>query len=547
MKSLETEVLVIGGGLAGLCAAIEARRRGRDVLLLCKRKPGRSGNTLLAACNLSAVLPGGADSVEAFVRDALDGGKGLGNTDLVKVLASRSGDAIDFLEDCGVRFLRQGRELALQGIAGHSRRRTVCTERGAFHQMSAGLSLTLPVLRNAGAAGVRFLADTAAVELIRAGDRVSGALAVQAGGEVVRVRSGSAVLACGGGGRLYARSNNTAEITGDGFALAYLAGAELRDMEFVQFFPVMATSPVRMLIPTTVFGDGAVLRNRAGKRFLARTKLGGEREVTRDEMSRAIFREVAEGRGMGDGVLLDLSGVDASAIASRHSLLWSVLRRHGCDPSSTAVRVGLTAHFFMGGMTIDRRGASTVPGLYGAGEVSGGIHGANRLGGNALTEAVVFGRIAGSSAAGDASPPPAMEAVEIQGREISEETARAIRREVQGLLWEGVGVVRSAGSLERSRDRWERARGSFRGSGGTGSAGPRWFEVRNRLLVSRLILEAALLRTESRGAHYRSDFPERDDRTWLGSIRAVRERDEEEPVFTLPAPRVAQNPPPHFR
>ena len=196
--------------------------------------------------------------------------------------------------------------------------------------------------------------------------------------------------------------------------------------------------------------------------------------------------------------------------------------------------VGLTAHFFMGGMTIDRRGASTVPGLYGAGEVTGGIHGANRLGGNALTEAVVFGRIAGASAAHDSPEALPAAPAEIEGCGLPEEAARSLRREVQGLLWGGVGVVRSEDSLSRSRGRWEAAWKSFRGSSRSGSTNPSGFEVRNRLLVSRLILEAALLRRETRGAHYRTDFPGRDDQSWLGSIRVIRGGAEDAPVFSLP-------------
>ncbi len=525
METLQTEVLIIGGGLSGLVAAVEARRAGRDVLLVCKRKPGRSGNTILAACNISGVFPGQGDTVEGFVQDTLWSGKNIADRALVETMAADSGAAIAFMQQLGVRFLEKDGRLHCRLVPGHGHPRTICTERVGIPVQTAGLSLTLPLLEEAERIGVRFLESTTVVSLSRHAGRVSGAFAADRRRRLLHIAAGATVLACGGGGRIFANSNNTREMTGDGFALAYQAGAVLRDLEFIQFHPAMGVSPVRVILPTTLFGDGAVLRNRYGERFLLSSVSGGEKVAGRDEMSRAIHHEIEEGRGVGGGVLLDLAEVSGDLAATRYADLWQLLSRKGGDPRSHPVTVALAVHFIMGGVIIDRDGATTVPGLLAAGEVVGGVHGANRLGGNALMEALVFGRRAGVAAASDCTEPPQLREVPrgLQGptKPCPKDTLIEVCDEIRSLLWDGAGVVRSGLLLGQALGRWHAA--SERLSGWDGAEDPlAWSQASNMLTVSRLILESALFRCESRGAHYRSDYPALDDEQWLGTIQVCR-------------------------
>ncbi|WP_432821290.1 FAD-binding protein [Trichloromonas sp.] len=531
MENLNAEVLIIGGGLAGLAAAVEARRGGRDVLLVCKRRAGRSGNVVVAACNLTGLLPETGDTAEGFAIDTLGSGRDIGDPALVQAMAEGAADALRFLEGCGVRLLRSDGRLHARQVPGHSRPRTVCTDRQGIPVQTAGLSLSLPLLEEARRLGVRFLDSAMVTRLLKDDSRVVGALAVRRDGSILQLLAGATVLASGGGGRLYASSNNTRDITGDGYALAYDAGADLRDMEFVQFHPAMGLAPVKIILPTTLFGDGALLRNRYGERFLLDSVTGGEQVAGRDEMSQAIYREIQAGRGVGEGVHLDLSAIPAELVNTRYGDLWQLLQQRGCDPRRQLVTVGLAVHFFMGGMVIDRLGASTVPGLYGAGEVTGGVHGANRLGGNALLEAVVFGRLAGQSAAAGTVPRSNAPVLPhpVSGSLCPAELLVALRRELRELLWQCAGVVRSGDSLQAGLKRWQQVATSYGHYAGSSDV-QLWAETGHMLTASRLILLAALERMESRGAHCRSDYPALDDR-WQGAVLVRRGGSGSEPVL----------------
>lgn len=512
----EAEVLVLGAGLAGLAAALEARRAGREVLLAARHPPGRSGNSLLAACNLSGAFSPG-DREESFARDTLAGGAGIGDPPLVRALARGSRELVPFLEALGVPLQGRPGALHFRSNPGHSVPRTIATRREGIPWTVGGLSLTRPLAAAADAEGVRFALGAAEELLVRDG-RVHGARIAGPGGPFAAV-AGAVVLATGGAGRLYARSDNAADVTGDGLALAYRAGAELRDLELVQFHPTVAVWPVRGVIPTTLFAEGAVLRNRLGERFLAHHAAGGEATVTRDAMSRAILREVTEGRGEGgpggEGVWLDLSAV-APDVLQAYPEVWDALTRRGLDPRGQPVRVTPAAHFCMGGVTVDVSGATTLPGLFAAGEVTGGCHGANRLGGNALTEALVFGRVAGRSAAASAGTAPRAgfdpDSFPDPVWRTGPTAAKAILPAVRDLLWETAGIDRSGAGLAEGLARWQAI--AVLVPGGDWEAVP-------CLVVSRLLLEAAWRREESRGAHFRRDFPAQDA-AWRGSLRMRR-------------------------
>lgn len=536
MEKIKTEVLIIGGGLAGLSAAIEARRAGREVLLLCKSRAGRSGSTIMAANNISALADPAQDCVELFAADILRGGRGLGDPSLARRLAADSPSGIRFLEDCGVKFLRRDDRHLIQANPGHGRPRTLTADGGDHPVQISGLGLSLPLLAVAKQLGVVFLDNACVVDLCLDAGRVRGALALAENGRILLIQAHSAVLASGGGGRLFAKTNNTRDLTADGLALAYQAGAALRDLEFVQFHPIMGIAPARIVFPTTLFSDGGVLRNQCGERFLLRLCPEGEAGVTRDTMARAIDQEVREGRGSGGGVFLDLRGVAPDVAQTRYRALWTLLSRHGCDLSRTPVIVGPSVHFLMGGVCIDETAATTLPGLYAAGEVSGGLHGANRLAGNALMEAVVFGRIAGRSAASvqpagfdltQAFPPPQCGAAHPDTEFFIAQTGR--------VLWRHGGLVRCASGLRQGLKEIADLDAQFQALP-QGVVSARWFCARNLLLVGRLFLESALARRESRGAHYRSDYPRQDDSRWLGSLQVRLGKDGRPVLEFVPQP-----------
>ena len=528
MESMQADVLVIGGGLAGLTAAITARRAGAEVLLVCKRRPGRSGNTLIAAGNLTS-LPE-EDSVEGLAIDTFGGGREIADPALVRTLAEGAAEAVDFLQGCGVRLLRVDGRLQARRVPGHSRARTLFPELGAVPVQTAGLTLTLPLLAEARRLGVRFAEGLMVARLARDGARVVGALARDGAGHWLALRARATILATGGGGRLYAGSNNTRDITGDGYALALDAGAALRDMEFIQFHPAMGLTPVRIILPTTLFGDGAVLRNRYGERFLLDSVSGGEPGAGRDEMSQAIDRELRAGRGVGEGVYLDLSQVPADLAATRYAPLWALLRRRGCDPAHNMPTVGLAVHFFMGGMVIDSQGASTVASLYGAGEVCGGVHGANRLGGNALLEAIVFGRRAGACAAAEVEGTPVGRFdLPRSGRgSWAPEDLSGLRNALRQLLWRYAGVIRSAEGFAAGLMEWQRLDDTYC-SWRLAEPVPLFLETGLMLRSARCILLAAQARRESRGAHCREDYPMLDDE-WRGHLRIEPGVGGDEPV-----------------
>lgn len=524
-RSVQCDVLVVGAGAAGLTAAIEARSRSAAVAVACKGKAGRSGNTVVAASQFSAVIPyeGSEDSPERHFLDSLTGGRGINDETLLRLFVDQAGPRLLEAEQRGVKLLRSNGELVRRTPPGHSQPRGIPVDNGAFPMTIGGLSITLPLRATADRMGVKFLDESPVLKLARMDGEIRGALAVDlAGEELVAVQAGAVVVAAGGAGRIFVRTNNTRDICGDSYGLMLDAGAALRDMEFVQFYPSQLTTPFKAVAISSLFGDGAVLRNRHGERFMPAYDPVNEDRATRDVMSQAIFYEIQKGNGIEGEVYMDCTAVAEEVLQKKYFGLVRDLRKQGVDPARDWLKIAPTTHFMMGGAVVDERCRTTVPGLFAAGEAAGGVHGANRLGGNALSETLVLGSVAGEAAAKyalkEAAMPPAPVGWELppdggDGIELLDE----VRRELRKAMWDGASIVRSGESL-RSALATVRACAAEPGRCSADSAAEmaRVEETRLMCLTAESVVLSAIARQESRGAHFREDFPSSSER-WLGS------------------------------
>jgi succinate dehydrogenase / fumarate reductase flavoprotein subunit len=558
------DVLVIGAGGAGLRAAIEARAAGADVGLVCKSLLGKA-HTVMAEGGVAAALAHVApsDSWRTHFRDTMVGGKYLNNARMAELHALESPARVRELEEWGAVFDRTADGRILQRpFGGHSHPRL------AHVGDRTGLEMIRTLQDRAVSLGIEVYMECTVTRLINGRDGVTGAFGYwRTTGRAIVFPAKAVVLATGGIGKAYEVTSNSWEYSGDGQALAYAAGAELIDMEFVQFHPTGMVWPpgVRgLLVTEAVRGEGGILRNANGDRFMwsylpeerreeyaatdeeaARwvTALSQGRETdarrppelsTRDNISRAIYTEVKEGRGSPHGgVFLDISYLPADHVRRKLPSMYDQFKELAdVDITKGPMEVGPTTHYVMGGIRVDAETeATTINGLFAAGEVAGGMHGANRLGGNSLSDLLVFGARAGAAAAAHAAGRTAEPYVDpVQVRAAAQDLAAplergdgedpyAIQRDLQSTMQRLVGIYREEADLDQAireltdlRRRW----GSVRVTGGR-VFNPGWdlvFELGNLLTVSEAIARSARQRTESRGAHSRLDYPATDDRTW---------------------------------
>jgi succinate dehydrogenase / fumarate reductase, flavoprotein subunit len=568
------DVLVVGAGGAGLRAAIEARARGATVGLVCKSLLGKA-HTVMAEGGVAAALAHVAptDSWQVHFRDTMVGGKLLNNPLMAQLHAQEAPDRVRELEAWGAVFdrTRDGRILQ-RPFGGHSHPRL------AHVGDRTGLEMIRTLQDRAVASGIDVYMECTITRLITGVGGVGGAFGYwRTTGRPVVFAAKAVVLATGGIGKAYEVTSNSWEYSGDGHALAYEAGAELIDMEFVQFHPTGMVWPpgVRgLLVTEAVRGEGGILRNANGERFMWKylpedrrdeyaatdeeaarwvTALSQSRETdarrppelsTRDNVSRAIYTEVKEGRGSPHGgVFLDISYLPPDHVRRKLPSMYAQFKDLAdVDITTGPMEVGPTTHYVMGGIRVDARtGAATVPGLYAAGEVAGGMHGANRLGGNSLSDLLVFGARTGAAAADDAaatSAVPYVSPVQVQqaAKELDEPLERrggedpyALQRDLQDTMQRLVGIYREDADLAQALDRLAdlRKRAAHVSVTGGRAYNPGWnlvFELRNLLIVSEAITRSARQRTESRGAHSRLDYPEQDDARW-GKVNSVICRD----------------------
>ncbi len=530
-RKIQSDVLVVGAGITGLRAAAEAAAEGLTVTIVSK---GECASPEILGLN-APVMPD--DSVEAYCEDTLSGGRSLNDSRLVRALAENVCGEIGWLEEHGVRFDRKpdGSYALLQTLGARCPRLV----RSGVASGVSEMRVLLPLLRSLG---VKEYRGVDILGLLYGSGRVTGAYGVDDHGDLVRFSASATVLATGGSGAIRGFTTYPGNLTGDGYAMAYDAGAQLMDMEFNQFEPCCLAWPESLkgkIMVTTLMRRGAVLRNRLGETFLENYGLDPD-SVQKGELARAILREIRAGRGSPHGgVFFDLTMLSDEVLFDQHKLFTAPVAAAGIDLKKEMVEVVPASHTQLGGVIVEPDCSTNVAGLFACGEVSGGLHGANRIGGNAGAEVVVFGRIAGKSAAAfvGASPPVSPSEEEaiwseaekqilrrLGGDDVS--SAAEIRRELDLCMSEKVGPFRDAKGLSEALDTIAALEDRLSALKFRNVADyARYAHCQHMLCVSRMQAEASALRLESRGVFYRSDYPEQDDSDWRKNILIVRQGD----------------------
>jgi succinate dehydrogenase / fumarate reductase, flavoprotein subunit len=541
-ETVDADVMVIGAGGAGLRGAIAAAEAGVKTLVVCKSLLGKA-HTVMAEGGVAAAMHNVAyqDTWEVHFADTMKGGKLLNDWRMAELHAKESPERVLELERWGAVFDRtwQGR-IHQRPFGAHTYPRL------AHIGDRTGLELLRTLQdRAVHTKGVDVHMEVTVFKLLKAGDRIAGALAYRrADGSLVLYRCRALLLATGGAGKMYRVTSNSWESTGDGTALAYDAGAQLRDMEMVQFHPTGMVWPAGVrgiLVTEGVRGEGGVLRNKDGERFMERYDHERMELSSRDIVARAINSEVGAGRGSPHGgVFLDITHRKPEYIKSKlPSMYEQFLKLAHVDITTQPMEVAPTIHYIMGGVSVDpETGSSTVPGLYAAGEVAAGLHGANRLGGNSLSDLLVFGKRAGESAAAAARQVGRLS--ELDQKEINSaiselmapldrpggENPYRLQAEIQEVMTKHAPIVRDEaglqGGLSALAEIAERAKTCGTGGSPSLAFNPGWhtaIDLRSMLVNAEALLRSALARKESRGAHTRADFPKLDDA--LGDINFI--------------------------
>lgn len=506
LPQLVADVLVVGSGIAGNIAALEAAGAGARVVVVTKEARLES-NTRWAQGGLAAAI-GADDAPAAHAADTRDAGDGLCSGDVVDAVVGEGPGTVDLLTRRGVRFdATPAGSLAMGREGGHRRARIVHASGDA-----TGMEIQRALLREVAAeARIRVVERAFAIDILTAEGVCVGVLA-DVSGESRVVWADSVVLASGGAARLFRESTNPAVTTGDGIAMAYRAGARIRDMEFMQFHPTVLYVPgaPRKLITEAARGAGAHVLDQRGRRFLSDYDARGEL-APRDVVSRAIVEHLT--RHGDDHALIDLRPIPRDHLLTQLPGIVETGRAVGIDVTREPLPIRPAAHYTLGGVVCDADGRTTVPGLFAAGEVtSSGLHGANRLASNSLLEGVVYGRRAGRAAAERAAAAGRPRPVDVRGDGPGPEAPGVdvadLVRSVSSLVWRRAGVRRRGDELAEGRadlGRWSRlALGVTMGQ----TSG---IEAQNLCILASLLLEAAALRKETRGVHSRLDFPARND------------------------------------
>ena len=552
----EYDVLIIGAGGAGLRAAIEALAHGARVAVVCKSLLGKA-HTVMAEGGLAAAMANvdHADDWRTHFRDTMRGGKLLNNWRMAQLHAQEAPDRVRELEQWGALFDRTASGDILQrAFGGHTYKR-LC---------HVGDRTGLEMIRTLQDRGVQLGFDVfmecTITRLLKDGDRVAGAFGYwRESGRFVTFQAKSIVISTGGIGKCWKITSNSWECTGDGMALAYRAGAELLDMEFVQFHPTGMVWPPGVqgiLVTEAVRGEGGILRNKSGERFMEKYDPKRMELSTRDIVARSIYTEVREGRGSPHGgAFLDISQKPAEYVKRKLPSMYHQFKELAdVDITKGPMEVGPTCHYVMGGIRVEAEsGQSSVAGLFAAGEAAAGLHGANRLGGNSLSDLLVFGRRAGLAAAEHAKKvsAPGLDQMQMDDaeREILEpfertdgDTPYQIHHDLQETMQHLVGIFRNEEDLNKALVELQKLNERAKRMRVEGSRlyNPGWHlsqDVRNMLLVSEACTHAALARKESRGAHSRLDYPKTED-AWGQKNHVIVNQRGAMTLFEVPRPEM---------
>jgi fumarate reductase (CoM/CoB) subunit A len=531
-----TDVLIIGGGGAAARCAIECSNK--NVIITVKGLFGKSGCTVMAEGGYNAVL-NPEDDFKKHFEDTMKGGGYINNPKLVEILIKNAPKELKNLEKFGSIFDRNDDgTMAQRPFGGQSFNRTCYSGDRTGHELMAGLMEYINKLEK-----VKILEDTMAIKLIVKDNRCYGALFLNMiTGDIFPIYAKSTVLATGGAGQLYPITSNPIQKVGDGFALAYNEGVELIDMEMVQFHPTGMVG-TGVLVTEAVRGEGGILYNKNKERFMVNYDKDRMELSTRDVVAKAIYNEIQEGRGVNGGVYLDVSHLDDEIIEERLETMFRQFMDIGVDIRKEPMIIAPTAHHSMGGVKINERCETNMKGLFACGEVAGGIHGANRLGGNALADTQVFGAIAGRSAEKFAEESQfnlkdIKEYADKLIMDIKEELASKMDNgnnenenendnnynvfelinSLKGIMWDYVSIVRNEEGLKKALLEIDDLKNKAENVKINGIVEiQKYLELKNMITVAEIIVKCALERKESRGAHYRSDYPETKEE-WKGNI-----------------------------
>ncbi|HTW24938.1 MAG TPA: FAD-binding protein [Candidatus Baltobacteraceae bacterium] len=550
----EHDVLIIGAGGAGLRAAIEVLAQGASVGVVCKSLLGKAhtvmaeGGLAAAMCNVDT-----ADGWKPHFRDTMRGGKMLNNWRMAQLHALEAPDRVRELEQWGALFDRTADGNILQrAFGGHTYKR-LCHVGDR-----TGLEMIRTLQDRGVSLGFDVYMECTVTKLLKDGDRVVGAFAYwRDTGKFVVFKAKAVVICTGGIGKSWKITSNSWECTGDGMALAYEAGADLLDMEFVQFHPTGMVWPpgVRgLLVTEAVRGEGGILRNKNGERFMEKYDPKRLELSTRDVVARSIYTEVKEGRGSPHGgAFLNISHKPPEYVKRKLPSMYHQFKELAdVDITKGPMEVGPTCHYTMGGIRVDAEtGQASIPGLFAAGEAAGGMHGANRLGGNSLSDLLVFGRRAGLGAAHYAKQASAatLDTAQIEQaeREVlapferkTGENPYKIHEDLQEVMQTLVGIFRTEADLLKALGELEmlKARAATVSVQGSRTYNPAWHLSRDlqcMLTVSEACTHAALARQESRGAHSRLDYPKTED-AWGAKNHVIARKDGKMTLFAVPRP-----------
>lgn len=530
MTHLSTDVLVIGAGGAGMYAAVAAAREGRSVLLLDKGLVGRGGATIMAQMTVAAAIgQEEPDDWTLHLEDTLEAGRGICHEPLAKMLCERAPERILEMDRWGTRWAREDGHIKQVTAPGHRRKRCCYID-----FLSTGPAVAATLRHQVSSADrIRRVSNVAAIDVCVADGRVRGAVALDLStGSLVTIAAGAVILAAGGLTKIFRRNSASTNMGGEAYWLALEAGAELVDMEFVQFFPIAHLAP-RLVGMDPIMWDpfryklGGKLLNGQFEEFIHR--YGGEDEgrytAPRDLASYAILKEVEAGRGSPHGgVYLDFRHLPEATLRGAFGPVIDRLLANGIDLTRTPVEVAPTAHYHMGGIAVDERLESRIAGLFAAGEAVGGPGGANRVSGNAISEALAFGERAGTFAAeraGGADPGWQPAYAECARAELADLRARkgggpapgVVQAQLQDVMWEHAGPFRSGKGLEQALAairgfRRELPELTITGGDVFNLDVQDWYELKAMLRSAEAVVVSALQRTESRGAHQRLDAPQ---------------------------------------